>query len=105
MFDFHTVCLFQVMLTAGKDQIDYVDMASVFVEGCSDPKDRVRAVALEGLAVLESHLGIQDCKELMSLANASQDTKIIMQHRSRLGMLPCINKEGFVEYEVKRFPW
>lgn len=95
-----TACLEQVLLTAERDKIKYIDMVAVFVEGCNDPKDRVRLIALEGLSLLESQLGGAHCRELMSLAKASPQVISLLRSRCRLSRLPFINKEGFVEYEV-----
>ncbi|GLI71807.1 hypothetical protein VaNZ11_017199 [Volvox africanus] len=93
------------LLSFGPGSYDPVAAYQVLSGGLSDGKDKVRLVALEGMAVLHSRLSSGELEALMSgqRAAAGLSEQLRTQVAARLDnpALPGINAEGLVEHVVE----
>ncbi|GIL85496.1 hypothetical protein Vretifemale_14008 [Volvox reticuliferus] len=93
------------LLSFGPGSYDPVAAYQVLRSGLSDRKDKVRLVALEGMAVLHSRLSSGELDALMAgqraAAGLSEPLRAQVAARLDNPALPGINAEGLVEHVVE----
>lgn len=82
----------------GREAYDCQAVFGVLSEAMRDSKDRVRLVAVEGLAALHSRMGRADFERMLSRSSLSEDDKQAVRARLENPMLCCINADGLVEH-------
>lgn len=87
------------MLTFGKEQLDYMRVTKAMSGASRDSKDKVRSVALEGLAVIHTKVGNMEFQSFLNtLGLQDNNTKVLVQKRVANPVVPTINAEGMVEH-------
>lgn len=91
------------MLQLPKEAYEPQAMLKVLVDAMADSKDKVKLVALEGLAVLNAKMGGPGFQGLMKHAGALVSDPVKAQINERLtnSQLPGINADGMVEHVIE----
>ena len=89
------------MLQFGRDSLDYNRLLKAVVEALNyDSKDKVKAIALECLAVMSFKLGSHEFQALLSRNHTSDAVRSQIQGRLSNPALPTATVDGVVEHSV-----
>eukprot|EP00232_Nephroselmis_pyriformis_P009083 CAMPEP_0182896514 /NCGR_PEP_ID=MMETSP0034_2-20130328/26317_1 /TAXON_ID=156128 /ORGANISM="Nephroselmis pyriformis, Strain CCMP717" /LENGTH=435 /DNA_ID=CAMNT_0025030385 /DNA_START=326 /DNA_END=1630 /DNA_ORIENTATION=+ len=98
--------IIQAMLTCQSSTLVYMELAEALIGAVGDSKDKVRAVALEGVAVVAGAIGTQGVMQVVSDVGAPGDVRRMVQERLspqgvvQAAMMPVINSDGLVEHPM-----
>eukprot|EP00798_Chlamydomonas_sp_ICE-L_P017058 gene17058-23353_t len=84
------------------DSLDYQRAFGVLSSALNDSKDKVKAVALEGMAVLNNRMGSSAFNQLLPRSNIADAQKSAISARLSNPQLPTANLDGIVEHLLSR---
>eukprot|EP00049_Salpingoeca_infusionum_P002276 m.55344 g.55344 ORF g.55344 m.55344 type:complete len:1414 (+) comp11485_c0_seq1:246-4487(+) len=80
------------------DHFDFAELVSALAKGLTDPKSRVKFVAIEAIAVVKHLIGQEQLMELLATYKLPQDTtKAILKRLEAANVLPSVS-DGMVHY-------
>lgn len=95
-----TLGFLQALLLHDRGSVDTSQAFRLFASGMSDSKERVKAVALEGMAVLASKTSSGEMNGLLSRGGLTEAQKQQVQQRMANSALPSVNIDGIVEHVI-----
>lgn len=90
--------LLQALLLMKGDAFDYTGLLQMYLRAMEDSKDRVRAIAVEAVAVLANRLGPADFQAMLKRSSANEGQRSSILQRLNRPSLPSVNVDGLVEH-------
>lgn len=94
------VCILAVLMFPSQ-HLDLQALCQAVLRAMDDPKERVRIIALEAMAVIGSTCGPSDFRSLLDDLQASQANIMLIDERMMNSNLPSMGTEGRVQHIVE----